>query len=105
MTPVSERQELWGGGNNITFLSILLELHFREAEAFKLFGIFVSFRLVTCLCRIDADCSFLRNTGAIRECVILPGNSRHDGCFCQRKSYTGWSGTHDFPAESFAAGP
>ena len=43
MTPVSERQELWGGGNNITFLSILLELHFREAEAFKLFGVFRKF--------------------------------------------------------------
>ena len=32
MTPVSERQELWRGGNNITFLTVLLEPHFREAE-------------------------------------------------------------------------
>ena len=57
-----------------------------------------------CLCRIDTDCSSLRDTGAIRECVILPGNSL-ERCFCQRKAYTGWSGTHDFPAESFAAIP
>ena len=41
MTPVSERQELQGGGNNIIFLAILLELQFREAEAFKPFGVFV----------------------------------------------------------------
>jgi len=105
MTPVSERQELWGGGNNIIFLTILLEPHFREAEAIKLFGIFVRFRVVMCLCKIDSDCSSLRNTSAIRECVILPGNSHHYDCFCQRKVYTGWSGTHDFPAESFAATP
>ena len=38
MRPVSERQERWGGGNNIIFLTILLKPHFREAEAFKLFG-------------------------------------------------------------------
>ena len=37
MMPVSKRQELWGDGNNITFLTILLEPHFREAEAFNLF--------------------------------------------------------------------
>ena len=40
MTPVSERKELWGGGNNNIFLTILLEPHFREAETFKLFGRF-----------------------------------------------------------------
>ena len=55
MTPVSERQDLWGGGNNIIFLTILLEPHFREAEAFRLFGIFVRFRVMMCLCRVDAD--------------------------------------------------
>ena len=37
MTPVSQRQELRRGGNHITFITILLEPHFREAEAFKLF--------------------------------------------------------------------
>ena len=105
MTPVSKRQELWGGGNNILFLTILLEPHFREAEAVKLFGIFVRFRVMMCMCKIDTNCSSLRNTGAIRECVILPGNSLHCDCFCQRKVYTGWSGTHNFPTESFAATP
>ena len=105
MMPVSEKQELCGDGNNIISLTILLEPHFREAEAFKLFGVFVRFRVVMCLCRTDTDCSSLRNTGAIRQCVILLGNSRHDDCFCQRKAYTGWRGTHDFPAESFAATP
>ena len=81
MTPISEMQDLWGGGNNIVFLTILLEPQFREAKAFKLFGVFVRFQVVICLCRIDTDCSSLRNTGAIRECVILPGNSRHDDRF------------------------
>ena len=99
MTPVSERQELRGGGNNIIFLTIVLELHFREAEAFKLFGGFVRFRVVMCLCRIDTNW----NTGAIRECVSLPSNSHHDDCFCQCRAYTEWSGTRDFPAESFVA--
>ena len=55
MTPVSERQELRGGGNNIIFLTTLLEPHLREAEAFKLFGVFVRFRVVMCLCRVDTD--------------------------------------------------
>lgn len=40
MTPVSESEELWGGGNDIIFLTILLEPHFRKAEAVKLFRIF-----------------------------------------------------------------
>ena len=105
MTPVSERQQLWGGGNNIMFLTILLEPHFREAEAFEVLGVFVRLRVVMCLCQVDADCSSLRNTGAIRECILLPDNSRHDDCFHQHKAYTGWSGTHDFPAESPAATP
>ena len=105
MTPLSERQELWGGGNNIIFLAMLLEPHFREAEAFELFGVFVRFRVVMYLCRIDSDRSSLRNTGAIRECVILPGNWHHEDCFCPRKACIGWSGTHDFPAESFAETP
>ena len=105
MTPVSERQELWGGGNNIKLLTALLEPHFREAETFKPFGVFVRFRVVMCLCRIDTNPSSLRNMGAIRECVILPGNSPHDDCFCQCKTNTGWSGTHDFLAESFPATP
>ena len=54
---------------------------FREAEAFKLFRLFVRFWVVMRLCRIDTDCSSLRNTGAIWDCVILPGNSYHDDCF------------------------
>ena len=77
-----------GRGVNIIFLTILLEPHVSEAETFELFGVFVRFRVLMCLCRIDTDCSSLRNTGAIGECVILPGNSRHDDCFCQRKAYT-----------------
>ena len=103
MMPVSKKQELWGGGNNIILLTILLEPHFCEAEAFKLFRVSVRFRVVMCLCRIDTDCSSLRNTGAIRECIILPGNSHHEDGFCQRKAYTGCSSTHDVPAESFTA--
>ena len=43
MTPISERQELRGGGNNIVFFTILLEPHFREAEALKLLRVFVTF--------------------------------------------------------------
>ena len=104
MTPVSERQEPWGGGNDIIFLT-MVEPHFRKAKVFKPFGVFVRFQVVMCLCRIDTDRSSLRNTGAIRECVNLPGNSRHDFCFSQHNAYTGWSGTHDFPAESFSATP
>ena len=43
MTPVSDRQDLPGGGNNIISLTVLLEPQFREAKAFGLFGVFVTF--------------------------------------------------------------
>ena len=42
--PLSKRQELWGGGNNIIFFTILVEPHFHEAEVIKLFRIFI------CMC-------------------------------------------------------
>ena len=64
------------------FLTMLLEPHFREAEAFEVFGVFVRFRVVMCLCRVDADCSSSRNTGTIRKCVILTGSSHYANCFC-----------------------
>ena len=49
MTPVSEMQELWGGGDSIICLTTLLEPHCCKAEAFKLFKVFVRFRVVTWL--------------------------------------------------------